>query len=235
MSKRILVFLILSALFGNTFSQDFNESIYQAYISGNIPAWEDLLKARDTGKLTVGESYDVAMVYYGIIGHYLGNDQKKKARSFLPRLESLTAELLQRQPNDPRFIALNGALLGFKMSFQPSTMFVLGPRALDAITLALEKGPDCPQAWVESGNKDYHMPEIFGGSKEKALEEYGKAIGLMEKDPHFNSKNWYYLNINVVLAGWCEKRSRTFAAREIYRKLILTEPQFNLAREKLGK
>jgi hypothetical protein len=58
---------------------------------------------------------------------------------------------------------------------------------------------------------------------------------MMEKDPEFIRDNWYYLTVNMVLANWYEKCGRTFAANEIYRKMVAFEPEFLMAREKLNK
>jgi tetratricopeptide (TPR) repeat protein len=79
------------------------------------------------------------------------------------------------------------------------------------------------------------MPEIFGGSKVRAITKYEKAISILEKDPAKVNFNWYYLNASIILASRYEATGRTFAAREIYRKLIEFEPLFNFPKEKLLK
>ena len=81
----------------------------------------------------------------------------------------------------------------------------------------------------------YHMPEVFGGSKFKGLASYEKAISAMEKDPAGIKKNWYYVRINMVLADWYLTRNRTFAAHEIYRKMIAMEPGMEEAKQRLAK
>ncbi len=214
---------------------EFNDIIYRAYISGDIDSWEKSLKTIRAESLKIDERYDFAIAHYGFIGYCLSRDEKQRARPFLENVEVITENLLKIEPDNPRFIALRGALYGFRISYQPQKAPFIGPKALKKVNLALEKGPDCPQAWIEAGNKDYWMPEIFGGSKVTAMAEYEKAIRMMETDPEFIKQNWYYLNVNMILASWYEERGRTFAANEIYRKVILFEPEFSWAREKLAK
>jgi tetratricopeptide (TPR) repeat protein len=198
--------------------------------------WEKALKAiGDPDKLDSKKLYDVALAHYGFIGYCLGRDEKSRARPYLEKAENLAIELLARSPDDPRFLALRGALYGFRMGYQPQKMMVLGPKSMKIIGRAEELGPEIPQVWIESGNKDWHMPAAFGGSRERAIQEYKKAIQLMEKDPAFTKNNWYYLNVHMILASWYESRNMTFFAHEIYRKLLTIEPRFNWAKEKLDQ
>jgi tetratricopeptide (TPR) repeat protein len=222
--------LILSAFSAG--GQDFNQEIYQAYISGNMSRWEGLIR-RPLPTYSQLDPYDYAMACYGFIGYCMGMDDKSAARPYLNRLEKMTDSLLERHPDDPRILALRGALYGFRMNYQPQKIPFIGPKSLSYIQQAIEKGPECPQAWAEAGNKDWYMPALFGGSRERALQEYEKAIGLMEKNPGSIRGSWYYLNINMILAGWYAQQSRTFAANEIYRKLLAMEPDFNWARQEL--
>lgn len=207
------------------------DKIYQAYIAGNMPAWETLLRGAPANPPEL-ELYEIAMAHYGFIGYCLGLGEKARARPYLDRVEGLTLRLLAMDPDNPRYLALQGALYGFRMGYQPQKIMVIGPKSLKAINLALEKGPDCPEAWVESGNKDWHMPAAFGGSKERAISGYEKAIRLMEADPNRNPKDWYYLNCHMILADWYASRNLTFLAQEIYRKLLTIEPAFQWAAEK---
>ncbi|MCX6226768.1 MAG: hypothetical protein NTV01_18810 [Bacteroidia bacterium] len=124
-------------------------------------------------------------------------------------------------------------MYGLRLGYQPQLVLLIGPKVLKKVNMALENGPECPQAWVEAGNKDWWMPEIFGGSRLEALTEYETAIRLMEKDSSFIRNNWYYLNVNMMLAGFYKQAGRTFSEREIYRKMIRFEPRFGWAKEKL--
>jgi tetratricopeptide (TPR) repeat protein len=197
--------------------------------------WEKVLNTTNSSLLPEEALYEFAMAHYGFIGYCLSRDQKQRARPILDRVEVITEGLVKAHPEVGRYHALRGALYGFRIMYQPHKAMSIGPKALKKVNQALEMSPDCPQAWVENGNKDWFMPEIFGGSKIKALAGYEKAIQLLEQDPAKLKGNWYYLNIQMVLAAWYEERGRTFASRELYRKVIAFEPGFSWAKEKLGK
>jgi len=216
-------------------AQEFRKKMYQAYLSGDMDTWERSIKSLKAQEMKLDDRYSFAMLHYGLIGYCLGRDQKQRARPYLDQVEVIAGDLLKTDPDNPAYLALRGALYGFRISYQPQKSPFLGPKALKKVNEALEKGPDCPQAWIESGNKDWWMPEIFGGSRVKALAGYENAIRLMEKDPALTNENWYYLNVNMILANWYEARGRTFDAREIYRKMVAFEPDFTWAKEKLSK
>ena len=231
--RRIGLLFFTSFISITASGQNIREDIYHAYINGDMVLWEKLLTGIDPASLTPANRYDFAMAHYGLIGYCVGRDQKKKAKPYLEKAEVLAEELLGDSPGDPRYLALRGALYGLRLGYQPQKSPIFGPKALKMVTRAVGAGPECPQAWIEAGNKDWWMPEIFGGSRVRAIEEYEKAIRMMEQDHSFMQKNWYYLNVNMILAAWYEERGRTFAAREIYRKLIEFEPEFTWVREML--
>jgi tetratricopeptide (TPR) repeat protein len=234
--KRLSILVIVFSLVSYSgISQDFNQKIFQFYISGDMDSWENLLNANRQNWGSPDEQYEYAMAHYGFIGYCLGRDQKSRARPYLDRVEKITDDLLLKVPNDARVIALRGALYGFRISYQPQKAMFIGPKALKFVNLAIDKNQDCPQAWIESGNKDWFMPEIFGGSKTQAMANYEKAIKLMEKNPAYIRENWYYLNVHIILGDWYGQRGRSFASREVYRKLLEIEPEFVWAKEKLAK
>jgi len=231
-SVLVFVFCLVSY---SAVAQSFNQKLYQSYISGDMDTWEKLLKTDQQNWASTEEQFEFAMAHYGFIGYCLGRDQKSRARPYLDRVEKITEDLLVKVPNDARFLALRGALYGFRISYQPQKAMFIGPKALKFVNLAIDKNQDCPQAWIESGNKDWFMPEIFGGSKTQAMANYEKAIKIMEKNPAYIRENWYYLNVHIILGDWYGQRGRSFASREVYRKLLGIEPEFGWAKEKLAK
>ncbi len=216
-------------------AQSFQAEIYQAYITGNMDHWEKSLQGYSVKPSSPDALYDLTMAYYGFIGYCLGKDQKSRAKPYLNQAEIFVKELLGKYPDNPRFLALQGALYGFRLIYQPQKMMSIGPKSLKEINRAIEIGPDCPEALVESGNKDWFMPGMFGGSRERAIEAYKKAISLLERNPGQLQNNWYYLNLHMSLAGWYEERNMTYFANELYRKVLKIEPKFSWAAEKLKK
>jgi len=178
--------------------------------------------------------YEYALAHYGFIGLCMAKDDKDKARDYLEKTRAFAARLIELQPVDPRFVALEGAAYGFQMALKPHLLPVIGPKSLKALNRALELGPASPQALIESGNKDWFMPAVFGGSKERAIKHYEDAVNIMGKDEYFTSENWYYLNSQMILAGWYEEMGLNNRARGMYLKINGIEPDFEWVREKLG-
>ncbi|MCK9324637.1 MAG: hypothetical protein M0P69_03990 [Bacteroidales bacterium] len=232
LSIMILLLMPLDSSGANNQSQTFQNRIYQAYITGNISTWEKLLETLPANP-TESELYEMAMAHYGYIGYCMGRDEKRRARPYLDRVEDLTDRLLEISPENPKYLALHGALFGFRMGYQPHKVPIIGPKSLKAINSALDHGPNCPEAWVESANKDWYLPAAFGGSKERAIEHYLKAIELMEQNLADYQGYWYYLNTHMILAEWYNSRNQAFLAKEVYRKLLAMEPNFQWATEKL--
>ena len=233
-SKDFLILgLSIFILQSSVFAQSFEQKIYRYYISGDINSWQKELEVPNPESLGQEDLYNLALAHYGFIGYCLGRDEKQRARPYLDRVEGYAEILLSRNPDEPKYVALRGALFGFRLIYQPQKMMTIGPKSLKYINRAMELDPECPQALVENANTDWFMPAMFGGSRDKAVEGYKKAISNLEKDPASLKDSWYYLNLHIALAGWYEERNMTFMAREMYRKAIQVDPAFSWAREKL--
>ena len=74
---------------------------------------------------------------------------------------------------------------------------------------------------------------MFGGSKEKALESYNKAIQLIEKDSEMLKRSWMYLNVLMILGQSYEKTGNLQMAKITYEKVLRIEPDFAYMREEL--
>ncbi len=235
MKIRYVSLLLLFLPFVQLGAQSIKEDTYRYYVANDWDSWEKLITGSQLNTLVASDQYDFAMAHYGFIAWCLGHDQKSRAKPYLEKVEQMTDDLLKRSPGDARFLALRGALFGFRLIYQPHKAMSIGPKALKHINEAIEKDPQCAQAWIETGNMDWSTPAIFGGSKLDALMEYEKAIKLMEKNPDLIRHNWYYLNVNMILANWYQTRGRTFASHEVYRKVVQIEPEFSRAKQELAK
>jgi len=138
-----------------------------------------------------------------------------------------------KYPENADWYAFKGAFYGYKIGLSPVKAPFLGQKSMDNIDLALEFGPERPQGWIEKGNALFYMPKSFGGSKEKALEAYKKAIRFMEGDPESLPYNWVYLNVLMVLGQSYEKTEKPKLAGSTYKKILKIEPDFSYVRDEL--
>ena len=234
--KNLVFWLLLSSGAGTLHAQPPpHEKVYQAYISDQMDLWDHVIVdfAERKASLTDEQLRDLISYYYGYIGWAMGQDMKRKARDYIREGDMLIDELLAKHPGWPELYAFKGAFFGFKIGLNPMKAVVLGPESMNNINRAVEIGPDHPQGWIEKGNALFYMPKMFGGSKEKALEAYLKAIRLLERDPGKISKNWMYLNVLTILGQSYEKVDQLHDAKISYEKILEIEPGFTYVRDEL--
>ena len=231
-----MIFLVMLYGLGNLSGQQTpHQKVYRAFVSDQMELWDqvvvDLADRKES--LTDGQLLDLVSFYYGYVGWAMAQEKKRKARDYIKKADELIDELLVIHPGWPELYAFKGAFFGFKIGLSPMKAVVLGPESMKNIDRAIELGPGSPQGWIEKGNALFYMPKMFGGSKEKALEAYQKAIRLMEADAELTSDNWMYLNVLVILGQSYEKTDQLDNAKRSYEKILKIEPGFKYVRDEL--
>jgi hypothetical protein len=206
--KRYRLTLLLASLSLFSFAQNnYNAKVYKSYISGNMESWEAAVNEMESQKSSENVNLlDLINYQYGFIGWCLGNDKKKDARYYLDLME-INLELLKEEKGKTAdYHAYNAAAYGFKIGLSIWRAPFLGPKSMDHAELAIEKDNENLQANIEMGNIWNHMPEMFGGSKEKAMNYYLKAIEIFEEqEEEKQTQKWMYLNL-LATAGQIESQ-----------------------------
>lgn len=213
----------------------FKNIIYDAFVNDKMEKWKEAVitmekqKDNDTDYLLELIGYQ-----YGYTAWCLGNNKKEDAEIFLSQMENNLVKLENTEGKICEYHAFKAAAYGFKIGLSNWRAPFLGPKSMDHAEKALEKDSMCMQANLEMGNIWSHMPKIFGGSKEKALHYYLKALDIIEdKDPQIRKNNWIYLNL-LVLAGQTEKElGNKQSALEYYKKTLEIEPGFTWVKNEL--
>jgi tetratricopeptide (TPR) repeat protein len=210
-------------------------AVYQAFINDRMEEWDRVIEdlAGREASLTDDQLIELVGFYYGYVGWAIGQGMDRKAKAYIRAADDLIERLLVKYPEKPELHAYKGAFLGFKIGLNKLKAVVLGPESMKHINRAVETGPERPQGWIEKGNALYYMPKMFGGSKEKALEAYRRAIGLMEEDPGLISDNWMYLNVLMILGQSYEEIGELQMAKNTYEKILQVEPGFTYVRDEL--
>jgi tetratricopeptide (TPR) repeat protein len=211
------------------------DRVYQAYVSNQMDNWDRVIvemKKRQT-QLTDIQQLELINYYYGYIGWAIEEGMDRKAKAYISEADELIEGLLTENPDMPELYAYKGALIGFTIGLNQIKAVILGPESIKNIDHALEIGPDRHQCWIEKGNALFYMPKVFGGSKERALENYNTAIRLMEQDPEMISNNWMYLNVLMILGQSYEKTGDMRMAKTLYEKVLQIEPGFTYMRDEL--
>ncbi|HTL97476.1 MAG TPA: hypothetical protein VL181_01605, partial [Holophagaceae bacterium] len=74
-----------------------------------------------------------------------------------------------RTRKDPESLALQAALLGLKIGFEPSAAMSLGPRVESLFDEARDAAPGSPRVLLLQGINVLHTPAFFGGGADAAL------------------------------------------------------------------
>lgn len=227
--KKYRLMILLFSLSTIAFAQSSNEDkIYEAFISGEMSGWKATLdQMENKNSSTVSYLTELINYQYGYIGWCLGNENKKEAKKYLDLMEENLETLKKYEEATVIYNAYMAASFGFKIGLSSWRAAFLGPKSVNYAENALEIDDMNFQANVEMGNIWYHMPAMFGGSIEKALSYYNKAIEIYENSEDKLSYNkWLYLN-TIATSGKLEFENKKYEqALQLYKKALNIEPRF---------
>lgn len=211
------------------------QMIYRAFTEDRMDMWLEAINMLEREYERSGSPdilYELTLARYGYIGYNLGVDNRDEARTQIALAEETMDKLMRSPRYESSAYALQAAMYAFRISMAPWRAVFWGRRSMNLIDKAIETDPTNPSAWIEHGNAMFYAPATFGGSKEKAIESYRKAIGLLENEMDDNHR-WLYLNTLVALAkSYIETGNRSLALIT-YKKALEFEPGFTWVRDKL--
>ena len=211
------------------------KKIYNAFISGNMHNWASVLnKMENQQEEKLGYLLRLINYQYGYTGWCLGNDEKSEAKKNLSKLEKNLEKLRDKAGPTVNYHAYSAAAYGFKIGLKNWKAPFFGPKSMDHGKKALEMDSLSFQANVEMGNIWNHMPELFGGSVEKALKYYEKALEIYEnREEQLAEKKWLYLNV-IAISGQLEFEEGNYEkALQFYEKALNIEPKFTWLEKEL--
>ena len=216
--------------------QDYQLSIYTAYLQKNMDLWKEVIEEMEVHYKTNSDQallYDLAEAEYGYVAYCISVKRRKEARVVLRKAEENINLLLAEGRGSAKIFSLRGALYGFRVYLEPLKALKYRNHSMKANQIAILMGPDEPRAWMEKANIAYYLPAILGGSKRRAVPLYEKAVSLYELSPERLHQNWLYLNCLAGLGIAYEHTGQYRNAGEVYRKLLKREPSFRWVRDDL--
>jgi tetratricopeptide (TPR) repeat protein len=222
-----LITLIMICNLVLTGQNNYKPAIYKAYITGNMGSWSKALEEMESQKnRSIDYLLELINYQYGYIGWCISNKNDKEAEHYISKMESNLEDLRSVTGESSEFHSYKAALYGFKLGMNIWKAPVLGKKSMTHAKMAIEKDSMSLHANFEMGNIWNYMPELFGGSKLKALQYYIKAISILENEKSGIKNNWNYLNL-LVLAGQAAKELGNIQKAIYYfEKALETEPDF---------
>lgn len=220
----IIIFILLAAI--QTMASD-KTAIYNAYISGDMAAWKKVMdEMQQQPAKTTNFLAELVNYQYGYIGWCVGNNKEDEAKHYMDLAEK-NLEILGKQNYSPSKInAYESAFYGFRIGLSPWKAPLLGPKSVKNAELAMQQDAENPLGYIMYGSSQYHMPAVFGGSKEEAIRYFEKAQHLMEYDSTQIRQNWNYLDLLTKIAQSYVEIKNYPKAKTYFEKILQVEPRF---------
>lgn len=236
MGKRIL---ICALFFGLTpwvlRGQSMTEQIYACYIGNDMVEWVKVMEEmKDVYEVTGSMKVltDVVLAQYGYIAICVAKGDKKEGKAELKEAERNVEILLGHNPDWADMYALKGALLAFKIGFDPYKFVIYGSMAKQQNETAMKLNAASPNVWMEKGNLEMYWPDLQRNDAKHAVDAYSRSMQLFEESEILTTKNWLYLNTMISLANAYCKAELYDEADEMYRKILRVEPDIVWIRDR---
>lgn len=223
----ILFFVILLASFFSYTKavSPHNAAFYSSFVTRDMTRWEKLIKDVEKSDYvqTNTEKLELINYYYGYVGYLLGQKRQTEAEVYIIKGEKLINEVLKSDPTNATAYSFKGAFLGFEVGVNNLKVIYLESESKAHINKALQLDPNNIQGLTDKANILFYAPRLLGGSKQKALSYYMKAVNIIERNKD-TKQNWVYLNLLTMVAISYEKTGATKEAKQTYEKILSVEP-----------
>jgi tetratricopeptide (TPR) repeat protein len=220
-----LIALFLLMLSTSMFAED-RSDIYKAYVSNRMDLWKAVIDRIESSKPSGNETILELINYeYGYIGYCLGFNKEKEAEKYLTLAENNTSKLEKVGYKPSLLHAYRSAFYGFRISLNKISAPVNGRKSLNHAKSSIELDDNNYLGHLQYGNALFYMPAAFGGSKKEALEYFGKARMILEKNPSALKGDWNYLNLLVIIAQSYESMGQYSCAKAEYDNILKLEPE----------
>ncbi|NLI87207.1 MAG: tetratricopeptide repeat protein [Bacteroidales bacterium] len=212
--------------------------LFRCYIYDDIKEWERVIGVLENTyrmKPTIDDEFQLLHAQYGFIPYLLGsNGNKEKAQRYIDLAEQHANNILKIKPGHVGAMAMNSALLAFKVYLSPYKAPFLGPKSIKIIYEALKLDANNPYPLLEKANFLQYAPGVVGGNPTEALGYYQKATEILRKGNNGqHPKTWWYMNAWAQMALSAEKAGKIDLARKTFKEILAISPDFKWVKTKL--
>lgn len=135
----------------------------------------------DTG-LSAWAHYYIALTDYRIANMLLAEENQDRASQHLKEAVTHLETVIRIDPKAAEAHALLSSVYGRQISLNAIKGMFLGPKAGNALKKAVQLAPDNPRVVLSVAMSDFNTPEMWGGSKERALAGFQRAAELFSRE-----------------------------------------------------
>lgn len=231
--KKYILITILSAFSLILVSQN-NIPIYRAFLSGDMTKWKFSMDSIEAKKpKTNKDNLDLINYQYGYIGWCIGQKKKAEAEKYMAKTEKLIELLEKNRYNLSMLHAYKATMVGFEIGLSPYKAPFIGQQSLTHAAKAIELDSQNAFAYIQLGNIDFYTPKVFGGSKQKAITHYVKALKLMQSEKGSTLHNWNYMNLLATIINAYMKVEDYETAKKYAQRTLIIEPEFDWVKNRL--
>lgn len=227
------LFLLICTL--SLMASTYKKQIYEAYITGKMSNWKMLITQMEKEAAPANESILELINYqYGYIGWCIGTSRKDEARIYIEKMETLIDKLGKANYKPSHLAAYRSALYGFNIGLNKMKAPFLGPKSMEYAKKAMKTDPSNPFGYLLYANILYYTPDLFGGSKEDAMNHYLLALRKSEANREaFVIYNWNYLSLLTTIASAYYNWGENENAIIYLKKALQTEPGYQWVKNEL--
>ncbi len=219
---------------GSANSSVYDNRLYNCFVSNNMQEWQKVivdLEMEFEATKSINTEFQLLHAQYGFIGFLLGSKRTSLGEEYIAKADKHIASLLKLNPKWVEVMALEAAIIAYKISIRPYKAPFLGPKSISLIDDALELEPNNIYALIEKGNSKHYAPSFVGGSPTEAIVNYQKAITNIKVSN--KTKTWWYLNTLTQMALAAEKAKNYTLASKMYKEILSIEPNFKWVKDEL--
>lgn len=226
MERKKYIFIMLLFLWALSVEASFKTQIYHAYTNNKMNVWKNVIDNMQKQK----NKSDVFLLelinyQYGYIGWCIGSERDKEARKYLDLARKNLNMLISNKFALSMAYGYKAAFIGYEIGIDNYKAPFIGSKSYDYVADAFEYNPDNYFAYLQKANIEFFMPAIFGGSKQKAIENYLKALAVYESN-NDTSGDWNYLNLYSILINAFIRMEDYPNAVKYCKKALDIEPGF---------
>lgn len=184
--------------------------------------------------LAAWSHYYLALADYRIAG-LLSEESKDQASEHLKVAVEHLKKATEIDPQAAEAYALLSSVYGLQVGLSPMKSMFIGPKVGKAVQKAKQIAPDNPRVVLSAALNDFNTPEMFGGSKEKGLQGFQRAVELFAQQEPTDSIQpvWGHREAYAWLGIAYQDLGELESARAAFEKALEIDPDFGWVKDGL--